>query len=234
MHLPVIATAGKNSLQRIIIQWSRGNVEYVHQFTICNTKLRYIVTCDWIHSPVPTLVDYYANFTNLLANNKLNKLQRIAAKTLQFHFYGYHFDRYHHHLSPVCWSTFSKSSLKCPLYVGPLFRNLVWNDSRFVSLTPGKTICCCFWLFHILIPYKSILYFRIIIGISMIPFHNICALRQYKPVVIVPNLLAPEVVMTTTSSANNDGKLKEELKTAVFQRKYPKRYFIFTALSFAL
>ena len=29
------------------------------------------------------------------------------------------------------------------------------NDSRFVSLTKGKTFFCCFWLFHILMPYNT-------------------------------------------------------------------------------
>ena len=47
----------------------------------------------------------------------------------------------------------------CPLYVGPLFENLVENDSWFVSLTKGKTTFCCFLLLHILIPYNRILYF---------------------------------------------------------------------------
>ena len=50
----------------------------------------------------------------------------------------------------------------CLLYAGPLFGNLVENDSRFVSLTYRKTTFCCFWLFHILMPYNMIiLYFRL-------------------------------------------------------------------------
>ena len=50
----------------------------------------------------------------------------------------------------------------CLLYVGPRFENLVWNDSGFVSLTKRKTTFCCFWLFHIFMPYNMmILYFRL-------------------------------------------------------------------------
>ena len=42
-----------------------------------------------------------------------------------------------------------RGSTTCLLYVGPLFVNLVWNDSAFVSLTLWKTtFLLLFWLFH--------------------------------------------------------------------------------------
>ena len=34
----------------------------------------------------------------------------------------------------------------CFLYVGPLFGNQGWNDSRFVSVTNGEELFHCFWL----------------------------------------------------------------------------------------
>ena len=49
------------------------------------------------------------------------------------------------------------------LDVGPLFGNLVYNDSRFVCKFDIRenNFFCWFWLFHILMPYNIILYFRL-------------------------------------------------------------------------
>ena len=84
-------------------------------------------------------------------------------------------------------SVWCRGWITCPLYVGPLFRNLVENDSRFISLTSGKRFFCCFWLFHILMPYNRILYLRLFyfMSLSLLYFlHSTSVLSFYIDVVL--------------------------------------------------
>ena len=73
----------------------------------------------------------------------------------------------------------------CPLYVGPLFGNLVITDSRFVSLTYRKTL---FWLFLIVshlnsLKYNTLFSFTLPLMVlyfphstSVLSFHTDCVL----------------------------------------------------------
>ena len=53
----------------------------------------------------------------------------------------------------------------CPLYVGPLFGNLVQNDSRFVSLTQGETT----FLLFLIVSHLNALQYNALFSFTLLP-----------------------------------------------------------------
>ena len=143
-------TKPETPLQNILVQPSIMMAIYVHDFWFWHVYLGFLkLGCfgsanmhPWMFLPLDILFEYWIEHVTLGLLYVLFRFstwifyRRVAD-------FGTHFP---------C-GNWCRGSTTCLLYIGPRFRNLLWNDSGFVNLTSRRTT---FSFFFLLILYVSI------------------------------------------------------------------------------